>query len=239
MADVVVNVTKQALRDSEIKGALDSPNWAPFNSLMEMRELCAAGAMYNVKADMDAKGIGYPEVPAMCRAVAEGAGKRELSGALYLELALRDLHGGTIVGDADLALVSNGEHVQYLGAIVKSASKGDDKYTTLSGKIVPLRPELSYDAGFWLGQVKSDGIPALPPEVADSVANRCFSKEPAKSITINNQEIPATKACLIAGANFGKEVFLSKEKAELSTRPDGDLIDKKTKTGATRSIMGN
>ena len=239
MADAIVDPKREAKRQEEIKGALDSVAWAPADNILEMRELCAAGAMNGVKAELDKKGVGFPEVAAMCRKVIDGAAERNLSSMLYINQALGDLYNRRIVSEESINKVSNDEVIRSLGNIVASASKGETTHPTLSGKVVPLRPEQAYDAGHWFGQLQPQTVPDMPSAELNKVADQCFSKTPAKTITIQGLDYPATQACLIAGGNFGKQVMLSKEKAELPTRPETDVVDGKVKTGAVTRSIGN
>jgi len=203
-------------------------------SLGDMREICSDGGAGVVRAKQLARGNGFPEVHEICRAVIDVAAKRGLSWDLYGGLVVRELGiGWGVESEGTFAAVQNGEPGKMLTAVVQAAGRGETQFTGLTGKVMPLRPELAYDAGYYVGRAQPQNIPALSPAAIEEGAQACYSEPPLDRITLDGHALPATKACLIVGGNAGKRFPVDDAAPEAApTAPTGSVTRTTTKSAA-------
>jgi hypothetical protein len=197
-----------AERTQERNDRLEELDTMESTTVVEMREVCLRGLAWEVKAKQEAKGRGFPDVHEICRGAIDAQAQQKLSQFLYLNLALQDMGKAVAVdSSAELAMVSHGEATKLVNSIVAAASKGATEFRSpLSGKTYSLRTELAYDAGHWLGLTQPNLVPALTDIETERGAKECYERNNRSSISLAGKMLPATKACLIIGGYFGKQI---------------------------------
>ncbi|MCK0197371.1 hypothetical protein MWN34_10650 [Ancylobacter sp. 6x-1] len=211
----------EAEKARSIKDALNELKYIDAISLDDTRLNCAQGLTPKLKAMQEARSNGFPEVWEYCAAAVDAAAERKLSAALYGSLTVREMGiGNQVDSEGTMEAVANGEDLQTMLAIRRAAAKGDSSYTGITGKVMPLRPELAYDLGHYQGQAKPESIPAISAGAQAQGVVACYAETPLDSITLDGHVLPATKACFIVGGNAGKRYAVSPEQTGSTTPPN-------------------
>lgn len=186
---------------------LDDEKNARDIDLAKGRAVCAGHFMPEEVRGVIAGGVPHPGTVRMCKAIITESLKRGGGGDLYINYAVTELTGKTIITeDLDVSKITTNNEGVTTYVSIRDGSKADaTTYKTVSGRELPLTTALALDAGAYAGYRQPDAKIAADQsdEDIERTIAACYEENSTHS----------RKACFLAGARFGQTVRRAQDAA--------------------------
>lgn len=186
---------------------LDDEKNAREIDLAKGRAVCAGHFMPEEVRGVIADGVPHPGTVRMCKAIITESLKRDAGAHLYINYAVTELTGKTIITeDLDPSkILTNHEGTTTYVRIRDGAAQDATAYTTVGQRELPITTALAFDAGAFTGYEQPTA------KIAADQSDEDIERTIAACYEENSNH--SRKACFLAGARFGQTVRRAQDAA--------------------------